>query len=131
MSVPDAELPEMVKQPIEIPDPQNQNDDYQSVQDRFDLSLHGNKPVYEPQNNPYCDNCDDYGGKRHFIFSDQFLAHDTREERAPCFVHARQRRLTNTHDRWTGLAWDGTRKRRTITPLPFLLFQADGKISEL
>ena len=48
-STPDVELPEMIEQPIEIPDPQNQNDDHHAIQDRFDLPLHRNKPVHKPQ----------------------------------------------------------------------------------
>jgi hypothetical protein len=40
---------EVIKHPIEIRDPQDQNDYHQTVQDRFDLSLHGDEPVDNPQ----------------------------------------------------------------------------------
>jgi hypothetical protein len=67
--MPDAELMKVLEQPEEICDPENQNDDHQAVQNRFDLALHGNEPVYKPQQNACCDNRDEDGGKRHFIFS--------------------------------------------------------------
>jgi hypothetical protein len=62
-------MPKMVEHSKEISDPQDQGDHYQSVQDRFDLSLHRDKPVDEPQHKPDSDNCDDYCGKRHILFS--------------------------------------------------------------
>lgn len=71
--MPDAELPEVVKQPKEISEPHNQNDDYQAIQDRFDLPLHRNESVYEPQHNSYCDNCEDDRGKWHFKLSNLIL----------------------------------------------------------
>jgi len=37
LSTPDAELMEVVEYSIKIRDPQNQNDDHQTVQERFDL----------------------------------------------------------------------------------------------
>jgi hypothetical protein len=33
MSMPNTELPEMVNEPVEIPNPQNQDDAYQPIQD--------------------------------------------------------------------------------------------------
>jgi hypothetical protein len=60
--MPHANVPKMVKHPKQISDPQDEDDDYQSVQDRLNLSLHGNKPVDEPQHKPYSNNCDDDGG---------------------------------------------------------------------
>jgi hypothetical protein len=35
------------------------------------LSLHGDEAVHEPQQKPHGDNCDDDGGKRHIVFSNQ------------------------------------------------------------
>jgi hypothetical protein len=46
--LPDAELPEVIKQPVEIRKPQNQYDGDHAIQDRFDLSLHWDEPVYKP-----------------------------------------------------------------------------------
>jgi hypothetical protein len=63
---------EVIEQPVEIRNPQNQNDDHQAVQDRFDLSLHGDEPVHEPQQKPCCNKCDEDGGKRHIVFSNHF-----------------------------------------------------------
>jgi hypothetical protein len=75
---PDAELPQMIKQPVEVRKPQNQNDDDHAIQDRFDLSLHWDEPVHKPQQKPDCDDCDDDGGKWHIMFSDQYLVLDPR-----------------------------------------------------
>jgi hypothetical protein len=65
-------MPKVVKHSKQVSDPQDQDDNYQSVQDRFDLPLHWNKPVDEPQHKPHSNNCDDYGGKRHSMFSNHF-----------------------------------------------------------
>jgi hypothetical protein len=73
LSTPDAELMEVIEQPVEVRDPQDQNDDNQAIQDRFDLSLHGDESVHKPQQNACCDNRDDYGGKWHILFSNHFL----------------------------------------------------------
>jgi hypothetical protein len=75
---PDAELPQMIKQPVEVRKPQNQNNDDHAIQDRFDLSLHWDEPVHEPQQEPHGDNCDDDGGKWHFTFSNLNIGPDTR-----------------------------------------------------
>jgi hypothetical protein len=72
MSMTDANVPKMVKQPKEVSEPYDQNDDNQGVQNRFDLPLHRNKAVHEPQHDSDGDNCEKYGGKRHVIFSDSF-----------------------------------------------------------
>jgi hypothetical protein len=40
---------EVIEHSIKIRNPQDQNDDNQSVQDRFDLCLHGDEPVDNPQ----------------------------------------------------------------------------------
>jgi uncharacterized protein YaiE (UPF0345 family) len=49
VSTADAELMEVIEHPVKIRDPQDQNNDHQAVQDRFDLSLHGDEPVHNPQ----------------------------------------------------------------------------------
>jgi hypothetical protein len=68
--LPDMELPEVIKQPVEICEPQNQNDDYYAIEDRLDLSLHRDEPIHKPQQKPDCDDGDDDGGKRHILYSD-------------------------------------------------------------
>ena len=70
--MPNTNMPKMVKYPKEISDPQDEDDHDHSVQDRFDLSLHRDKPVDEPQHKPYSNNCDDDSGKRHIMFSSDF-----------------------------------------------------------
>jgi hypothetical protein len=72
LSTPDAELIEVLKQPVEIRNPQNQNEDNHAVQNRFDLPLHGDESVHKPQQKPCCDNRDEYGGKWHIVFSNRF-----------------------------------------------------------
>jgi hypothetical protein len=72
LSTPDAELMEVIEQPVEIRDPQNQNDDNQAVQDRFDLTLHGDESVHNPQQKACCDNGDEHGGEWHIVFSNHF-----------------------------------------------------------
>ncbi len=64
-SSPDVELPEVIKKPVEVPDPEDQNDDNHTVQDRFDLPLHRNEPIHKPQQKPDCNDCNDDGGKWH------------------------------------------------------------------
>lgn len=73
LSMPDAELIEVLKQPVKIRNPQNQNDDNHGVQDRFDLSLHWDEPVHKPQQKPCCNNGDEDGGKWHIVFSNHYL----------------------------------------------------------
>ena len=65
----------MIKKSIEIREPQNQNDDDYTIQDRFDLSLHGDETVHKPQQKPDCNDCNNDGSKWQ-IFSDQYLALD-------------------------------------------------------
>ncbi len=72
-SVPYAELPEVIKQPIEVSDPNDQNDDDNGIQDRFNLSLHRDEAVYKPQHNSCRDNCDKNCGKWHFERSNLVL----------------------------------------------------------
>ena len=70
--MPDTELIEVLKHPIKIRDPYDQNNDNQAIQDRFDLPLHGDEPVDKLQQKPCCNECDEYGGKWHIVFSDHF-----------------------------------------------------------
>jgi hypothetical protein len=67
--MPDMELIEVLKQPVEICDPYDQNNDDQAVQDRFDLCLHRNEPVHKPQQDACCNDRDEDSGKWHFMFS--------------------------------------------------------------
>jgi hypothetical protein len=67
--MPDAELIEVLEQSVEIRNPQDQDDDHQAIQDRFDLSLHGNESVHKPQQDACCNNCDKDSGKWHIVFS--------------------------------------------------------------
>lgn len=71
-SMPHTNMPKMVEHPKEIPDPQDEDDYDHSIQDRFDLSLHRDKPVDEPQHKPNSNNCEDNGGKRHISCSSDF-----------------------------------------------------------
>ena len=64
-STPDPKMLEVSKYPVEIGDPQDEDNHYNSIQDRFDLTLHWDKPVHKPQQKPCCDDCDQDGGKRH------------------------------------------------------------------
>jgi hypothetical protein len=65
-------LIEVLKQSVEIRNPQNQDDDDQSIQERFDLALHGDESIHKPQQDACCNNCDEDGGKWHFVFSNHF-----------------------------------------------------------
>jgi hypothetical protein len=64
---------EVIEHPIKICDPQDQNYDHKAVKDRFDLSLHGDEPVHDPQQKSCCDKCDEYSCKRHIVFSNHSL----------------------------------------------------------
>jgi hypothetical protein len=70
----DAELLEMSKYPVEISDPQNQYDHYDTIQDRFNLSLHWDKPIYKPQQKTCRDKRDQYSGKWHLFSPIVFFA---------------------------------------------------------
>ena len=63
----------VAEQAVEIRNLQDQNDNYQPVQNRFDLNLHGNDSVNDPQQKPYCNNREDDGGKWDIVFSNRFL----------------------------------------------------------
>jgi len=102
--MPDSELMEVLKEPVEIRNPQNQDDDDQAIQDRFDLSLHWDKFVNEPQHNPNRDNCEDHSGKRHTMFSSHF---------SDSIPHGIVEKLRAIDSHCVG----AIRKRRTITPL--------------
>jgi hypothetical protein len=104
LSTPDAELMEVLKHPVEIRNPQNQNDDHQAVQDRFDLSLHGDEPVHKPQQKPCCNKCDEDGGKWHIVFSNHFSGS------VPQSIFEKLRAIVS-------LSVGAIRKRRTIPPL--------------
>jgi hypothetical protein len=62
----------MFKHSVEISDPYDQNDDDYAVQDRLDLSLHGDIPVHEPQQKPCCEDCDEDSAKWHLVLSNHF-----------------------------------------------------------
>jgi hypothetical protein len=115
LSIPDVELMQVAKQPIEIRDPQDQNDDNQAVQDRFDLSLHGDKPIHNPQQKTYCNERDDDGGKRHIVFSNHF------SNSVPHGVVEKLRAFDS-------LSVGAIRKWRTISPLHFYSPQSLGKL---
>ena len=70
--MPYAEIMEVIEDPVEICDPQHQNEDHDAVQDRFNLTLHGDKSVYNPQQKPCRNKSDKHGGKWHFMFSIHF-----------------------------------------------------------
>jgi len=68
---------DVLKHAVQIRNPYNKDEDNQAVQDRFDLSLHGDESVHNPQQKPYCNNRDDDGSKRHIKFSLPFPGCDT------------------------------------------------------
>jgi hypothetical protein len=72
----DAELLEMSKYPVEISDPQNQYDHYDTIEDRFNLSLHWDKFIYKPQQKTCCNKRDQDSGKWHIVFSDRLPLFD-------------------------------------------------------
>jgi hypothetical protein len=53
-STPDAELSKVLKQSVEIRNPQGPDDDHHVIQNRFDLSLHGDESVHKPQQDAGC-----------------------------------------------------------------------------
>src|SRR5271157_4408219 len=65
LSLPDAELIEVLKQSVKIRNPQDQDDDDQAIQDRFDLSLHRDESVHKPQQDACCNNREEDSGKWH------------------------------------------------------------------
>ena len=73
ISTPDTKILEMSKYSVEIRNPQNQDDDYDAIQDRFNLSLHWDEPVYKPQQKPCGNKRDQDSGKWHFVFLQSFL----------------------------------------------------------
>ena len=70
----DANMLKRVKHPKEVSYPQDEDDNDEPVQDRFDLRLHRNKSVDEPQHKPNSNDCDDDGSKRHILFSVRFAS---------------------------------------------------------
>ena len=72
LSLPDVELIEVLKQSVEIRDPQDQDDDHYAIQERFDLSLHGDESVHKPQQDARCNNRDEDSGKWHIMYSNLF-----------------------------------------------------------
>jgi hypothetical protein len=65
-STPNAKMLKISEYSVEIGDPQDQHNHHDAIQDRFDLSLHWDKPVHKPQQKPCCDDCDQDGAKWHF-----------------------------------------------------------------
>jgi hypothetical protein len=72
LSLPDVELIEVLKQSVEIRNPQDQDDDHYAIQERFDLSLHGDESVHKPQQDACCNNRDEDSGKWHIMYSNLF-----------------------------------------------------------
>jgi len=97
-------LIEVLKQPKEIRDPYDQNNDDQAIQDRFDLSLHGDESVHKPQQDACCNNRDEDGGKWHIVFSNHF------SKSMPQGIVEKLRAFDS-------LSVGAIRKRRTMTPL--------------
>jgi hypothetical protein len=63
---------EVLKQPVEIRNPQDQDDDHQAIQNRLDLSLHWNEPVHKPQQNTCCNDREEDSSKWHVVYSNHF-----------------------------------------------------------
>jgi hypothetical protein len=93
---------EVIEHPIQIRDPQDQNDHHQTVQDRFDLSLHRDEPVDNPQQETCSDNCHDDSGKWHIVFSNHF------SDLMPRLA------LSGSYERLAHSAWGAIGKRRTM-----------------
>jgi hypothetical protein len=85
---------EVIEHSIKIRNPQDQNDDNQSVQDRFDLCLHGDEPVDNPQQKASSNQCDEDSGKWHIVFSI-----DSRDSIPPLAS-------SGSYERSTHLAWE-------------------------
>ena len=94
----------MIEHPVKICDPQDQNNDHQAVQDRFDLSLHGNESVHKPQQDACCNNRDEDGGKWHIVFSNHFSK-------------SMRQGIVEKLRAFDSLSVEANRKRRTMTPL--------------
>lgn len=75
-STPDPKMLEVPKDPVEIRDPQDEDNHYNSIQDRFDLTLHWDKPVHKPQQKTCCNKRDQDSGKWHTVFSDRLPLFD-------------------------------------------------------
>jgi hypothetical protein len=104
LSTPDAELIEVLKQSVEIRNPQDQDDDHQAVQKRFDLSLHGDESVHKPQQDACCNYRDEDGGKWHIVFSNHFSK-------------SMRQGIVEKLRAFDSLSVEANRKRRTMTPL--------------
>jgi hypothetical protein len=120
LSAPNAELMEVLEHPVKIRNPEHQDDDDQAVEDRFDLSLHRDEPVHEPQHKPCCNNRDNYGSKRHSMFSNSFswlryLLVQHRRERFPAMI---------------SLSGERYQKEESEYSNSFLFFQGACKIAE-
>ena len=101
ISTPDAKMLEVSKYSVEIRNPQNKDDHYDAIQDRFNLSLHWDEPVYKPQQKPCGNKCDQDSGKWHFIFSNHFRGLGPRPEHDPEAVSVLSRRVRSGHARLT------------------------------
>jgi hypothetical protein len=108
---------EVIEHPVKICDPQDQDNDNQTVQDRFDLSLHGDEPVHNPQQKSCCNKCDEYSCKRHIVFSSHSLG-------SVPPGHLRE----VASDRLTWRKSD--REEENDYSASFLFFQVNGEIAE-
>jgi hypothetical protein len=104
LSMPDAELIEMLKQPVEICDPYDQNNDDKAIQDRFDLPLHWDESIHKPQQDACCNDRDEDGGKWHIVVSNRF------SDSIPRGIVEKLRAIDS-------LCMGAIRKRRTHAPL--------------
>jgi hypothetical protein len=73
ISTPDTEMLKMSEYSVEIRNPQNQDDYNDTIQDRFNLSLHWDEPVHKPQEKTCGNKRDQDSGKWHFVFSNHVL----------------------------------------------------------
>jgi len=51
--VSDAELIEVIEEPKNFQKPEDHGNDHDTIQYPFDLALHGDKAVHQPQQKPY------------------------------------------------------------------------------
>jgi hypothetical protein len=111
-------LVEVLKHPVKIRNPEDKYDYDQAVQDGFDLSLHRDEPVHEPQHKPCCDNRDNYGSEWHIMFSNSCYWLRSR-------LGAPRRKVPGDE-----LTWRGDQKEEGKYSASFLFFQVTCEIAE-
>jgi hypothetical protein len=76
LSISDTELREIPKEAEDFQKPQNDGDYDYGVQDAFNLSLHGDEAIHQPQQNSYDTQCDNNGNEWHLMSSNDYFSQD-------------------------------------------------------